>query len=209
MKIPRIVLAGLLVALAASQSAPAASIVGSLPVSTLNSSLLPSGADLSTVTSLSWTGTSAQSNGVGDLSIIVAGNSTGGAGTLTLASLGSFTYHLTGGTTATDYGTFTAQTAGSFVDNQTAQFLDVYLLGTFTPTTTAGAPLAGFTAGPASLRFAFTLSGPNGSLSGSATLASPPAQSPPFVPEPASLALIGIGLVSVTAFRSLRKRVGR
>jgi hypothetical protein len=208
MKIPRILLAGLLVSLAASQSAPAASIVGSLAIGTINGAQIPAGQDLNSTTSITWTGTIAQSTGLGNLNIIAGGDATGGSSTLDLTNLTSFTYHFTGGTTATDYGTFTAG-AGSFIVSRTATDLSVYLLGNFAPTTTAGAPLAGFTSGPASLSFSFTLASPTAALGGTASLNSPPATPPGFIPEPASLALIGIGIVSVTAFRSLRKRIVR
>jgi hypothetical protein len=204
MKIPRVLLAGILLSLAASQCATAATIVGTLPVTTFGTGLTPGNADLSTATQIHWTSMAATNTGTGDLSVITSGTSFNPAGVLDLGSLTSFSYHFLSG--STDYGTFTAG-AGSFIVSQSPSFLDIYLLGTFAP---AGG-LPGFDAGPASLRLSFTYANVGGqvSVSGSGTLSSPPAAPPGGIPEPASLALVGIGLVSVTAFRSLRKRVSR
>jgi hypothetical protein len=203
MKIPRVLLAGLLVALAASQSATAASIMGTLAIATDTTTLTPSSADLSNATSVNWVESNSSAQGTGDLNVIPTLTIFTPSGTLTIANLTQFNYDFK--TSTTDYGTFQAG-AGSFIVTRTASFLDVYLLGTFTP---AGG-LPGFSQGAASLRLSFTYAnvGGNISVSGSGTLSSPP-QTPPGIPEPASLALVGIGLVSVTAFRSLRKRVGK
>jgi hypothetical protein len=205
MKIVRVLLAGILVSSVASRSAPAASIVGSLPLGTINAAVT-SGSDLSTATDITWTSSVASGSGLGDLSGILTNTSFGVAGDLKLGSLGSFSYDFKSG--STDYGTFTASSVGSLVAMQQPNFLNIYLAGTFTP----GAGLPGFTAGPAALLLSFTYSsvGQLVSVSGSAALVGlPGVLGPASTPEPASLALVGIGLVSVAAFRALRRRVGK
>lgn len=116
-----------------------------------------------------------------------------GAFTLTLPSIA------TGGglifSNAT-YGTFTA-TFGEIVSHN-ANFLDVYLTGTY-----SGLPGNGTTCGgsnpcapsPASFRASWTFTG---SLSGSGTLAAPPAG---LAPEPDTMALLGTALIGVGFIR--------
>jgi hypothetical protein len=79
----------------------------------------------------------------------------------------------------------------------TARVVDIYALGTFTP---AG-DLAAFSAGPMSLTASFTQSGVGGAISGSYSLASPPAPPPGEVSEPATLALLGAGLIGLAMVR--------
>jgi hypothetical protein len=83
------------------------------------------------------------------------------------------------------YGTFT--TTSGVIVQQTANFLDVFILGTYTP----GPGLPGFIATPASLRISVNQSG--ASLSEAITLVSPPLT---LVPEPSTYAMLatsGIG----------------
>lgn len=90
-------------------------------------------------------------------------------------------------------GTIQLASAGGPVNSRT---LDVYALGTFTPLGVLGS----FTAGPMSVTLSATQTGGSGSqVSVSYTLASPPA--PPTVSEPATLALLGAGLLGLAAVR--------
>jgi uncharacterized membrane protein len=77
-----------------------------------------------------------------------------------------------------------------------SRVVDIYAVGLFTP---AGV-LSAFDAGPMSLTASFTQTGGAGSaVSGSYTLSSPPA--PPRIAEPATLALLGAGLLGLAAVR--------
>jgi len=90
---------------------------------------------------------------------------------LDLTSLATFTI------SNASWGTFAASTG--MIVQQTASFLDVYLMGTYTP----GPLMVGVDPGPTSFRISFNQSG--ASISGAATLSSPPA--PLMTPEPATL----------------------
>jgi hypothetical protein len=90
-------------------------------------------------------------------------------------------------------GTITLASAAGPVNNRT---VSLYALGLFTP----DGPLASFSPGPMSLTISATQTGGAGSsVSVSYSMASPP--SPPRVAEPATLALLGAGLMGLAAVR--------
>jgi hypothetical protein len=114
-----------------------------------------------------------------------------GSTTLNLLSLSGFTL------TSSMFGTFTAG-AGSFVIDQSATELDVFLLGSYSGL--PGSP----TQTPASVLMSFNqVGGPGTTIGGGTSLSVPPA-----VPEPASIAMLGLGLVSVGGF-ALRRRTAK
>jgi len=160
--------------------AGAAQINGSLPFSFFNAG--QNGADIGSSTVFTDTNTLTSGAGAGDYSVVPIATDYGPL------SLDLTTVAAGGGVMITNatYGTFTAS-FGEVIDH-TANFLDVYLTGTYTG-------LPGFMDTPSSFRIQFNQSGT--SLSGAATLASPPAS----IPEPATLAFIGMGLVGLTLFR--------
>jgi hypothetical protein len=130
--------------------------------------------------------------GLGNYSIIpLSTNYTDGPG-LNLANLGAFVL-----TNAT-YGTFTAQSSGSFIVSQSVNFLDIYLLGTY-----SGLPglCGGSACTPTLTSYRITFDQSGESISAAATLSSPPTGSP----EPSTMALIGSGLMGLAFVRRRRK----
>jgi len=136
------------------------------------------GADLSLSTTISMSSLIASNAGLGDYSAIGVGTLMNtGALTLDLNNLSAFTF------STPTWGTFVANGAGNQIVNQSTNFLDVYLRGTFTPGTDAS--LSGFQATDTSFRMSFNQSG--SSLSSGFTLSSPAVN----VPEPSTFILAG------------------
>jgi hypothetical protein len=165
--------------LALNSVCSASPINGSLPLS--GNTVTQNGANLLVSTTISDASTLTSGPGAGDYSPIPLSTSYGPA-TLNLNNFTTFSL-----SNAT-FGSF-ATTSGLIV-TQTASFLDVFLLGTYTP----GAGLPGKDPTPSSLRISVNQSGT--SLSEAISLNSPALPSP-GVPEPGTLIMLGVPLVGL------------
>lgn len=169
-------------------------IDGSLPLVGVNVS--QNGADLSSSTMITVSDTITSGVGMGDYDPVPTSTSFGGH-ILDLNDLVG-TFSLSNPT----YGTFDPTSA--MIVSQTAAFLDIFFLGTFTP----GAGLsAGLDPSPTSLRISLNQSGT--SLSEAITLNSPPVPVTPGnpVPEPGTWALLLTGTLGLLAY-GWRRRQG-
>jgi hypothetical protein len=183
-------MAGALLTLA-SVSAQAATIQGSLSLSGFQ--VTQNGADLSTSTLVFATATKYAGTATGDFSPINASATPDFSGnTIILANLNSFSF------ASALFGSFNVVGAGSgaTILAHTSTLLDIFFVGTYTP----GTGLSPATAGLASARVTINMNG--GALSEAITLQAPPAT----VPEPASIAMAGLGLAAAGLVSGLRKR---
>jgi len=178
--------------------AQASPIIGSLPLN--GGGLTQNGSDLSISTMVSSTSLVNLSLGAGDYAFIPM-----------LTNFGPATLDYTSNATLANFS-FSSPVWGTFVGSvnpanqivqRTANFLDVFIIGTFTPGTNAG--WAGKDPTQSSLRFSINQSG--SSISEAITLNSPALPPPPGVPEPATAALIGSALIGVGLVA--RKRIAR
>ena len=164
--------------------ASAGPIAGSLPLAGFI--VTQDGANLAVSTLISSVTAPTSGFGVGDFAAVLPVGSDFGP---TLLDLTAGTFSLSNAV----YGTFVS--SAMTIVTQNASFLDVYFLGTYTP----GSGIPGVDPGPASARVSINQSGE--SLSEAITLNAPPAG----IPEPATMALMGGGLVGI-AFLLRRKR---
>lgn len=180
--------------LAAGMAGHASMIVGSFPLN--GGGLTQDGANLGVSTMVSATLLTNLGAGAGDYAFIPASTDFGGA-TLdysSTAALAGFSF------SSPLWGTFTAQAnPANAIVQKTANFLDVFIVGTFTPGTSAG--WTGKDPTESSLRFSINQSG--ASISEAITLNSP-ALPPPGVPEPGTMVLYGSALVAVSLLSKRR-----
>jgi len=174
--------------------AGATTISGSMTLNTTGATAT-GGTDLSNDTTLNWS-TLSVAGTVGDYTVVPTSTTASPDGSpLDLGDLSAFTF------TLGLYGTFDASGGvGSTIVSRSANFLDVYIDGTFTPgpdvATCAGPPSGSCQATDTSVRFAISQSGGNAGSTGiTATLNSPAI--PPSAPEPATMALLGSALIVV------------
>lgn len=85
-------------------------------------------------------------------------------------------------------------TSATWARSTATDEVSVYFLGTFD-----GAPT--YQTGDASLSLSFNQSGGSGDVNYSATLSTPPAPDPVSVPEPATMAVLGAGMIGLLATR--------
>ena len=178
-----------LICLVSATISHASPILGSLPLN--GGGIFQNGLDLSVSTMISANSMLNLSLGSGDYAFIPIGTNFG-ASTLNYtsnATLASFAF------SSPVWGTFVASSnAANQVVQKTANFLDVFIIGTFAPGSNAG--WAGKDPTLSSLRFNINQSGT--SISEAITL-NTPGPPPSNVPEPQTMTLLGSTLVCLAA----------
>jgi len=192
----RILLTAMALVLATATSASAVGVNGSFAFTGLNST--KNGTNLTSTTLFTFASFFVTSNGVNDFSGVTVGTTFDGpnpptqTGVLDVSSpaaMAGFSI------TNASFGTFVASnTAFNMIVSQSANFMDVQLVGVFTPAGTLG----NLDPTPADVRIIFNLVG--SSLSSAFTLTSPT-----IVPEPSTYALGAIGTLVMGAV-ARRKR---
>ncbi len=195
----RILMTAMGLLMAATTSANAAGVNGSFAFTGLNAT--KNGTDLTNTTIFTFTNYLVTSNGVGDFSGVTVGTFFNGpnppavTGVLNVSSpaaMAGFSI------TNPSFGTFVASnSAFNMIISQSANFMDVQLVGVFTPSGTLGA----YSPTPADVRISFNLSG--SSISSGFTLTSPT-----IVPEPSTYALGVLGTL-VLGVVGRRKRMSK
>lgn len=193
----RILMTAMALVLASFTSANAAGLNGSFAFTGLSATI--NGTNLSNTTIFTFSNFLATSNGTGNFTGVLGGSTfftgpnaptqTGILNVSSPAAMAGFSI------TNANFGTFVASnTAFNMILSQNANFMDVQLVGVFTPSGT----LSGFDPTPADVRVSFNFSG--SSVSSAFTLTTPTP-----IPEPSTYALGAIGTLVMGAV-ARRKR---
>lgn len=184
--------------IAASTTASAAGLNGSFGFTGLNAT--KNGANLSNSTIFTFTNYLVTSNGAGDFSGVTTGTFFNGPNPPAVTGVLDITSPVTmAGFSITNpsFGTFVASnSAFNAILYQTTNFLDIQLVGMFTPAGT----LSGFSPTPTDVRVSINLSG--SSVSAAFTLTSPT-----HVPEPSTYALGMVSTLVLGAYARRRRKV--